>query len=176
MARSKFFSLWGQKNASEEEEEDKKPAEGSAAEDEQDDTSAEGDDPEDDEETSAEFDDEEDEEEDDEATQAEVAKVSRRAATAIRRAERQRVHAIVKAAGPDRVEAGLQLALGTTLSVKDARVALAATTDRSPAGGRLGLAGEMSSRRRPQLGAAAAPGAAGDTDKAAAFILKSGKV
>lgn len=184
MARSKFFNLWGQKAETTSDDEDDKDAKGATATGEsekdgdEEEADAEGDQPKD-EEASRVFDDEDDdEEEDDEATKAEVAKVSPKARASIRRAERRRVHAIVKAAGAARVEAGLSLALGTGIGVAAARAALAATGGEVPRGGRLGLAGDMDGRRQPQLGSDAGsrtPGGKSDVDKAAAFILGAGK-
>jgi hypothetical protein len=179
MARSKFFSLWGQKAEEQESDEDKKAREASEAEEQKkkdEEAAAAADDEEEDEEAAAQSDEDgDDEEDDDEATKAEVAKVSRKAQASICRAERHRVLGIVRAAGPHRLEAGLNLALGTSLSLKDATAALAAAGAK-PTGGRLGLAEEMSTRHQPKVGAAAAPaGGASDTDKAAAFILKAGQ-
>ncbi len=183
MGRSMFFNLWGQKAESDPKEDDtNKKTEGAAGgaadDEEEEETAAEGDAPKEDEASSAFDDEDDDEEEDDEATKAEVAKVSPKARASIRRAERRRVHAIVKAAGAARVEAGLSLALGTGIGVAAARAALAATGGEVPRGGRLGLAGDMDGRRQPQLGSDAGsrtPGDKSDVDKAAAFILGAGK-
>lgn len=186
MARSPFFNLWGQKAATEDDPEKDKEKEGTsaggaAAEGEEDDDEATGDDRED--EATAEFDDEDEEEEDDEATKAEIAKVSSKARASIRRAERRRILGIVRAAGPDRVEAGLTLAFGTRLSASAAAMALNATGTApaaQPAGGRLGLSGSLDGRRRQPLGADASAASADtggklDVDKIAAFIRGAGK-
>lgn len=179
MARSKFFSLWGQRAEEQESDEDKKAREAREAEEQQkkdEEAAAAADDEEDDDEPAAQSDEgEDDEEDDDEATKAEVAKVSRKARASIRRAERRRVLGIVRTAGPDRLEAGLNLALGTSLGLKAATAALA-VAGAKPGGGRLGLVEEMATRRQPKVGAADAPaGGASDTDQAAAFILGAGR-
>ena len=172
MAKSKFFSLWGQKAEEQESEEDKKAREAREAEEQKKkkDEEASADDEEDEDEAEDEDDLAESDKTDEEA-KAEAAKVSPRAAAFIRRAERQRVHAIVQAAGPGRVEAGLHLALGTKLSAKAARGVLAATpaSTSPPPGGHLGLGADMATRRATPLGPAAGA-AVSDVDKAASSI------
>ena len=97
----------------------------------------------------------------------------------IARGERQRIHAIVDGAGRERVEAALHVAFNTDLSAKAALGLVKATAGTvapatSPAGGRLGLAADMATRRQPQLGATSetAGGPKTETDQAVAAILK----
>ena len=116
---------------------------------------------------------EEEEEEEDEATKAAAAAVPAKVRASIIRAERSRIHAIVDGGGQARVQTSLQLALGTNLSPK-AALAIVRTAGPAasapPAGGRLGLQGDMSARRQPQLGAAGGGGAASDIDRFASSI------
>ena len=123
---------------------------------------------------------EDEEDEEDEATKAAATAVPAKVRASIVRSERTRIHAIVDGGGRDRVETSLRLALGTNLTAK-AALAIVATTAASPpaestvpAGGRLGLGGEMATRHKPQLGPAATPagGPQTEVDKAAASILK----
>ena len=117
--------------------------------------------------------------EDDEATKAAAAAVPANVRASIVRGERQRIHAIVDGAGRDQVEAALHVAFNTELSAKAALGLVKATAGTvapatAPAGGRLGLAADMATRRPSQIGIAGdtAGGAKSEEETAVAAILK----
>lgn len=163
MAKSKFFSLWGQKaedKSEEEKPEDQKP-EGEEKKPE---------------ETAQVEDGEDDEEDEDEEMAKAVTAVPGRVARHIRRAERRRLHAIVDGAGPAQVGAALHVALNTDMDAETAVAFVKATPAAASPAGALGLAQAMTAHKPAALGPDAAPaGKAGDADTAAAFILKAGK-
>jgi hypothetical protein len=170
MAKSKFFSLWGQKA------EDDKPAETDEekaarekAEKEAADKKAA------DEAAKASSDDEEDEEEEDDeedkATAEAAAKVPAKLARHIRRAERARLHAIVDGAGPDRVEAALHVGFNTNMDAKAAVAMIQNLPASTAAAGRLGLRAAMNERAPTTLGPAGGSQGKGDeVDKLAQGI------
>lgn len=107
-------------------------------------------------------DDEEDEEKDEakaahDAAVAAAASVPAAARQAVVFLERERIHAILEAGGRDRVGQALHVALNSDMTAKQAAGFLETTgPDRhgaAPGAGRLGLRGDMATRRTPKLGA-----------------------
>jgi hypothetical protein len=166
MAKSKYFSLWGQRA------EDDKPAETDeekAAREKAEREKAEKEVAEADDEVDPE--DDEDEEDEDEADLKAAAKVPAKVARHIRRAERARLHAIVDGAGPERVEAALHVGFNTDMDAKAAVAMIQNLPASTAAAGKLGLRAAMSERAPTTLGPAGASGGkADDLDKAAQGI------
>lgn len=180
MAKSKFFSLWGAQasgdgSETEEERTARLQAEARKKADEEARARAEsGDDDGEDE------DDEEDEDEEDGDTDEE--RRAKRARNALRgaghrrgvHAERERIFAIVNGVGAERVTSALQVAFNTNMAAA-AAIAMVKTLppDAGAQGGKIGLAGAMSTRRQSVLGpAGGGDGIKGDeVEQAAAQIL-----
>ena len=171
MAKSKFFSLWGQRAdadkpaETDEEKEAREKAEREKAEKEAADRAAKAD-LEDDEDEE-----DEDEEDEDEADLKAAANVPAKVARHIRRAERARIHAIVDGAGPERVEAALHVAFNTNMDAKAAVAMIQNLPASTAAAGKLGLRAATSERAPTTLGPAGGSGGkADDLDKAAQSI------
>jgi hypothetical protein len=184
------FRLWGKGNRAEDQPKDESDEEKAArekAEKEESERKAEEDRKAKEAAASDEDEEDEEDEDEDEATKAAAAAVPAKVRASIARsavrADRSRIHAIVDGGGRDRVETSLQLALGTDLTAKAALAIVATTASGAssapvPAGGVLGLGGEMATRRQQTLGpdTGGDKGPAGEVDRAAAFVLKAGKV